>query len=110
MSPKRKKIIRLKNDGIPLCINLDTEYEESSIAIEKGDKLVLFTDGIYAWLDNCGERFCEENLVILLEENMGLKAEALKQKIVKTAESFDGEIIDDSPDRMDDAILIVAEL
>jgi serine phosphatase RsbU (regulator of sigma subunit) len=110
ISPKRNKIIRLKNDGIPLCINLDTEYEESSISIEKGDKLVLFTDGIYAWLDDCGQRFCEESLVTMLEENMELNAGALKQKIVRTADSFEGEIIQENSDRPDDSILIVATL
>ncbi|MBN1698481.1 MAG: SpoIIE family protein phosphatase [Spirochaetales bacterium] len=110
LSPKRDKIFRLKNDGIPLCINLNTEYEVSSVSIEKGDKLVLFTDGIYAWLDDCGERFCEQSLVGILREHMALKPEALKQKIIKNKESVEGEIIGDYSDCIDDAILIVAEL
>lgn len=110
VSPKKKKLIRLKNKGIPLCINIDTNYEESNVKIEYGDKLILFTDGIFECFNDCGEKFGEDRLRELLEQNMDLPPEDLKQKIVNKVESYNGEIIQGSPGLIDDSVFIVIEL
>ncbi|MBN2534891.1 MAG: SpoIIE family protein phosphatase [Spirochaetales bacterium] len=110
VSPKKKTLTRLKNKGIPLCINIDTSYEQSVVEIEHGDRLVLFTDGIFECFNDCGEKFGEERLRKLLENNMDLKPEELKQKIVKKVESYNGEIIRGSAGLIDDSVFIVAEL
>lgn len=110
VSPKKKKLIRLKNKGIPLCINIDTVYEQSVEEIEHGDRLILFTDGIFECFNDCGEKFGEERLRELLEKNMDLKPEEIKQKIVNKIESYNGEIIKGSPGLIDDSVFIVVEL
>jgi len=110
LSPKKKKLFRLKNKGIPLCINMNTKYEQSSIEIEDGDKLILFTDGIFECFNNCGEKFGEERLRDLLEKNMKMRPKELKQKIVKKTESYNDEPIDGSKGLIDDAVFIAVEL
>jgi sigma-B regulation protein RsbU (phosphoserine phosphatase) len=110
VSPKKKKLIRLKNKGIPLCININTHYDQSVVEIESGDKLILFTDGIFECFNDCGEKFGEDRLRELLEKNMHLKPEELKRRIINKVESYNGEIIKGAPGLIDDSVFIVVEL
>jgi len=138
LSPKRKKIFRLKNIGIPLCINFDIDYEETSIDIVKGDKLLLLTDGIYECSDNCGERFGENKVQNILNESMDISAEQIMEKIMKQiylhnknslveseknmkktpmkkalynlTKSYKGGKLQINSGHLDDAILLVTEL
>jgi sigma-B regulation protein RsbU (phosphoserine phosphatase) len=109
ISPERNEIFRLKHEGIPICIDIDTEYSEDSIEIRKGDKLVLFTDGIYECFNECGEQFGEERLGALLKENMGLSVSELRRKVIETSETYSGQV-DNNFGQRDDSILIVAQL
>ena len=110
LCPKKKKIIKLKNKGIPLCINLNTVYEDTRVKIEHGDKIILFTDGIFECFNERGIKFGEERLRELLKKNMNLSPEELKQKIVKRIESYNGEIPKHTPGLIDDSVFIVIEL
>lgn len=103
LSPKRNALIKLKNDGIPLCIYTGAEYVHSSVPVEEGDKLVLFTDGIYEIFDSNGNKFGEEGLSAILKANMNLPAKEMKNKILETTKSFDMA-------QKDDSILIVVDL
>ena len=110
LSPVRNEVIKLKHDGIPLCIDPDTSYNQSVVEIRKGDKLVLFTDGIYECFNECGEQFGEVRLLELLKNNMNLSLAGLRSKIIDTAESYNGKIVDDNFGHKDDTILIIAQL
>jgi sigma-B regulation protein RsbU (phosphoserine phosphatase) len=110
ISPSRKEVIRLKHAGIPICINAGTTYGETTHEIREGDKLVLFTDGIYECFNDCGEQFGEAKLQELLAENMGLPFAELRRKVIDTAESYNGQIIEDNFGHKDDSILIIAQL
>ncbi len=110
ISPERKEIIRLKHEGIPICINPDTSYTEERIETRKGDKLVLFTDGIYECFNDCGDKFGEEKLKELLKNNMYLPVSELRRKVIETAETYNGQIMENNFGQRDDSILIIAEL
>jgi sigma-B regulation protein RsbU (phosphoserine phosphatase) len=110
ISPERNEVIRLKHDGIPICINPEASYMETRIEIRKGDKLVLFTDGIFECFNDCGEQFGEANLQELLKENMNLPVSNLRQKVIETAESYNGQTIEENFGHKDDSILIIAQL
>jgi serine phosphatase RsbU (regulator of sigma subunit) len=110
ISPAKKDVIRLKNKGIPLCINYDTIYEESEVAIQTGDRLIMFTDGIFECLDDDGNKFDEIKLKALLMNNMNLEPEKLKQKIVNNIGSCNDHGSTDSPGLIDDTVFIAIEL
>ena len=110
LSPSRKEVIRLKTPGIPLCVQTGVDFAEESVEIRTGDKLILFTDGIYECFNDCGEKFGEERLRDLLSENMELSPAELKQKIVRHIEIYNGRILEADLGHQDDSILIVSEL
>jgi serine phosphatase RsbU (regulator of sigma subunit) len=110
LSPGRNEIIRLKNKGIPLCINFNTLYEESRVQLQEGDRLIMFTDGIFECLDDNGNKINENRLKELLINNMNLDKEALKKKIVNNIGSCNEKNINNSPGLIDDTVFIIIEL
>jgi len=57
--------------GLPLGLYLDKDYQDAKINLEKGDKIILYTDGVSELLDENKEQFgierFKENLVQLKE-------------------------------------------
>ncbi|MBN2736969.1 MAG: SpoIIE family protein phosphatase [Spirochaetales bacterium] len=104
------ELIHMKNGGIPVGITLDHEYEEDMVEVAKGDKLILFTDGIYECFNNCGEKFGEETMSKLLMENKHLSSQELKDLLVQEIELFSQKACSNGFSHKDDAILIVFEL
>jgi sigma-B regulation protein RsbU (phosphoserine phosphatase) len=49
---KNKKIKKLSNDGFFIGIFDEFDYEENTISFNSEDKLILYTDGIYDFIDN----------------------------------------------------------
>jgi len=104
LSPSTKRLQKLKNDCIPLCIYKDAEYKQERIKITRSDKLILFTDGIYEIFDSERNKFGEEGLERIIMSNMHLPAKELKNKIVEEIKTFEIET------QKDDSILIVVDL
>jgi sigma-B regulation protein RsbU (phosphoserine phosphatase) len=70
-------------------------YEEREIALEPGDRLVLFTDGVSEATDAGGEMFGEERIEELVADSRELDARELQQTIVDAATSFSGGELED---------------
>jgi len=62
-------IERLTLGGLPLGIQQDSLYESGSIALQSGDWLVIFTDGLVEAVNQADEEFGEQRLLDVL--NMG---------------------------------------
>jgi sigma-B regulation protein RsbU (phosphoserine phosphatase) len=52
----------LEHPGLPLGIMADVQYEEESITLEAGDRLLVFSDGIPEARNEAGEQFGLERL------------------------------------------------
>lgn len=76
-------------------------YEESRVALQPGDRLLLFTDGLAEANNRDEEPFGEANLVRLARENADLSAADLLHEIMRAASQHCGEKF------QDDASLIV---
>ena len=90
-------IVRLEEGG-PAISRLfrDTPYTEREIALQPGDRLVLFTDGVSEAMDGKGELFGEQRIEELVSDARNLGAHELQRTIVDASTSFsDGEIEDD---------------
>ena len=83
-------LARLEQRNMALGVLPDLQYSEDSVAIEPGDILVLYTDGVVELIDRQGNPFGVRRLVQVLQENRGLPAAELIGKVVAAARKFSG--------------------
>lgn len=79
---------RLESGGAVLGIFADGTYDQASIAMAPGDRLVLFTDGITEACDAGGEELGEERLITLLREGPATSAADLCEAILQRVTQF----------------------
>jgi len=63
LSKKKKQVKALETSGFFLGVFNDGQFEEKSIAIEEGDRLLFYTDGVTEARNQAGESFGVNNLV-----------------------------------------------
>ncbi len=91
---------RLETGGAVLGVFADGSYEQASIDLLPGDRLVIFTDGITEAADSNDQEFGEERLFALLRENPAAAAADLRDAIMRSVTQFCRE------DFADDATLL----
>jgi sigma-B regulation protein RsbU (phosphoserine phosphatase) len=55
--PRDGSPILLSNQGFPIGLFPDVEYQEESVVLNPGDRLFLYTDGFTETSDNCGQEY-----------------------------------------------------
>lgn len=79
--PASDEMIRLKTRGIALGVKSGIRLEEAEGNLEKGNMLVLYTDGITEAVNEKGEAFGEERLMEIIRKNSRLTAKEMIRKI-----------------------------
>ncbi len=92
---------RLGIGGPVLGVLADADYEQASIPLNAGDRIILFTDGLTEARNDEGEEFGEERLLAAALANRGCSAPALQARLTDAVASFTGGHL------QDDATLIV---
>jgi serine phosphatase RsbU (regulator of sigma subunit) len=88
---KNDEIERLGANGLIVGIMGDTTYEEGTCALERGEVLVLFSDGLTeASNPDSGQEFGEERLVALLKKEGDQPSAKLIESIKAALSSFTG--------------------
>src|SRR6185436_12016863 len=92
--------LRLKEGGPVLGIFPDRPYTQGNAALQSGDCLVLFTDGVTEARSAAGREFGEDHLqdlvTTLLSDNDKLRAGELRDRIMGAVNEFsDVELYDD---------------
>ena len=82
--------VRLEIGGAVLGVFPDWPYEQAEVALESGDRLLLFTDGITEAANALDEEFGEERLIHLAVALRDRAAHELKNRILQTIVSFTG--------------------
>jgi serine phosphatase RsbU (regulator of sigma subunit) len=100
---KNGDIELVKPSGKILFDLISSEYEEIKKNLNDGDKIVLYTDGVFEAIDSMGRMIGEDNFIEMLSDNYSLSAEKLCQKIYDNIFTPEGNIIED------DFALLVAE-
>ena len=95
--------VRLNEGGSVLGGFHETSFDQQSIQLRSGDRLLLFTDGLTEAVNEYGEQFGEENLIQLLRNNKERSAEELKEILFCAAGEFCNQTFDD-----DAALMVVA--
>jgi hypothetical protein len=98
-------IVRLSEGG-PAFSRLfrSASYEERELELSRGDRLVLFTDGVSEAADASGDQFGENRIEELVTDCRDLDAAELQRTIVDSATSFSGGELED------DLTLVVVRL
>ena len=99
---KTGAIERLEATATVLGLFPEWECSVAETALQPGDILTIFTDGITETTDCDGSEFGEAGILEVLQKQQGLDADAVLQKIEKTAERFR------FGDQKDDLTLVVA--
>lgn len=93
----------VRSEGKIIIDFMASEYEEKECMLEKGDRLILYTDGVIeAWSKNWD--YGEQRFLDLLKENINLPVDELCQRI------YEGVALDrESTPVNDDFAILIAE-
>jgi sigma-B regulation protein RsbU (phosphoserine phosphatase) len=94
---------RLATAGLPLGAFAGSEYREAAIALEAGDLIAIYTDGITEATNPAEEEFGVARLEELLRTNAHLPAAELCRRVLETVDGFRSG----SPQHDDMTLLIV---
>jgi sigma-B regulation protein RsbU (phosphoserine phosphatase) len=75
----------------PLGILPDADYVEQEIAVEPGELVLVYSDGVTEAEAGGGAMYGEERLCALMPELRGLDAEPAGKRILSEVEAFAGE-------------------
>jgi sigma-B regulation protein RsbU (phosphoserine phosphatase) len=81
---------RLTQSGPSLIIVPEAQYETGSVVLEKGDLLVLYTDGVVELFDRRHQEFGNERLEEVARRSRDGSADAVLRDIVAATHSFSG--------------------
>jgi sigma-B regulation protein RsbU (phosphoserine phosphatase) len=83
------KIQELNNQhGLPLGLYPEKEYSDTSITINKGDYLVLYTDGVTEHINEAGEFFGAGSFYSLLKQLKDNSPEEISTMIMQSVDRF----------------------
>lgn len=77
--------------GIPIGVFEETKFKKTELAVKKGDRLILYTDGIWDVINNSGENFGKQRLINLIRESKNLLAEDACSFIIQGIQAWAGK-------------------
>ncbi|MGA9752610.1 MAG: SpoIIE family protein phosphatase [Acidobacteriota bacterium] len=99
------EVLRLPATGTIVGVFPEQGYGQRQLALQKGDVLVLFSDGVTEAMNEAGEFFEEERLQELLVSMPGRPASEIRDRVLEEVARFSG-----SAPQADDITLVVARL
>lgn len=85
----KNSISRLEGSpNVVLGVVPEFDFKESETKFSKGDKLLMFTDGIVESINMDNQEFGEKNLDNIIRDNIGSSAKELNMKIIESLNSF----------------------
>ena len=90
--------------GMPIGIDEDASWTQTTTQINPGDVLILYTDGIPDAQNSEGAFFKERQLIEVVQRNLGASANQIQTSILEEVEKFVG----DAPQFDDITLLVIA--
>jgi serine phosphatase RsbU (regulator of sigma subunit) len=100
---RRGRVLRLFSGGPVLGLRSNAGFEQGSVRLDPGDRLILYSDGIVEAVNAAGEEFGEGRLVAALREDREDTADGLRDHILTALSLFTGGAVP-----QDDRTLVVA--
>lgn len=102
---QKEKIQLLSKTGRMIGLKKQIHYEQSKINFETGDRLFVFTDGVFEAFNSKDEEFGEESLYHLFQSTRSLSLDGVVDHLLKTLQNFlNGQ------DRQDDLTILGLDL
>jgi serine phosphatase RsbU (regulator of sigma subunit) len=95
--------MRLTTGGLVLGILPSFPFQEETIALNPGDVMLIYSDGITEAVNAGSEDFGEHRLIALVQQNLPLPAGELIEKIIAAVKAFAGNV----PQRDDITLVVV---
>ena len=90
---REEKIQEIEVSGLPLGIMDDAEYEESSIDLEAGDLVILYSDGVIEATNKTEDMYQAERLLEVVQQaGSDLSAQGMVDWILKDVTGFAGNV------------------
>ena len=89
-------VVRLGAGGAVLGVIPKWTYEQATVSLEAGDRLVLFTDGVTEAANERDEEFGEDRLSALIAALRDRSVHELKNRILEAVSGFSGGAQDDA--------------
>ncbi len=105
MVVRGKELIRLDVGGPVVGLFRPARYEQANVQLERGDILIMFTDGISEAMNSADDEWGEENLAATVQKWAHLSAADMVPKLMEAADAF----VDGAPQH-DDMTIIVAKI
>ena len=77
-----KKVLALDTNGFFIGLSQESNYEEKTLSVEPGDRLLLYTDGITEIKNSQGEEFGENKLAKFIVHNVNSHGDKFLQFII----------------------------
>jgi len=100
----KKELIKLTRTGMFLGFDDEAEYRQETVALNSGDFLVFYTDGVPDAINEKKETFSMERFLGVIEENPQASAAEILAAVVTAVQEFIG---DTAP--YDDLTLLIAK-
>ncbi len=100
---KREDIIQFKNHGLISGMFNSTTYTEETLDIQKGDKIFLYSDGIFEVFGKDGTIYGQERLKEFLKSNRNLPNKEIMQKLISVLDDY----WDKTTERDDEVIVLI---
>src|SRR5689334_7498864 len=84
------KIERLDKGGLPIGMMQAGVYQEASVDFDRGDVLVIYSDGITESINERDEEFEEDRLIEVVKNNLGRSASGIRDRIDEALSRFVG--------------------
>lgn len=94
----------LERTGMALGVEGESTWIQTSVSIDPGDVLILYTDGIPDAQNEYGEFFDSESLIDVVQANLGLSAHELQAAVLDKVQKF----ANNAP-QFDDITLMILE-
>jgi serine phosphatase RsbU (regulator of sigma subunit) len=98
-------VLQLESDGPILGILPGAQFSDSVVALEPGDILTLFTDGVTEQENEAGEEFSVERLQAAVQSSQTASAAGIVGRIAETVTAFAGRT-----KQVDDLTIVVAKV
>ncbi len=82
---------RLEYGGLPLGMFQDSEFQAGEVALQPGDLLVLYSDGVTEAESRDGEEFGEPRLAALIEESRGRPVNEIQERVLDAVREWSGD-------------------
>jgi len=85
---RRGEILKPKIEGVPIGLLEDREYEEMDLAVEPGDSILFFSDGVEDQLNEKSDDFSRSRITRILKQHGGEPPQAIVDAIFLELDAF----------------------